>query len=96
MHTPPPEPEDGFVEAKRAPAKKDTKHFCHGKPNKPHTPDIRMQRWTASLSREVVCRPSPYLEGYYSCYHEEYCTGCGKVIQWNLGRERCPTHLSQA
>lgn len=89
MHTQPPGPNDGFEEAKRVPRRKDTKHFCKGNKKHPHALDIRYDPKIPGLTPHM-CR-TPSWTDRYICYHEEYCTNCGKVLKYSLGTE-CPEY----
>lgn len=91
------------------PARKNTKRWCKGKVGREHKPALRVTQW---LSRAYTCgwvvnSWRAALRGggskpFWECYHEEYCTVCGKIVQhWLSDKKTCPdytedqTHLSQ-
>lgn len=85
--------------AKRAPAKKDTRHFCKGKPGVEHVPaivqDERAPGWLKAgcgWRADWRVRLRGYDAGWH-CQHREICTGCGKILRegWDVGRE-CPDY----
>ncbi|WIB65446.1 hypothetical protein [Curtobacterium sp. MCBD17_040] len=76
--------------------RKNTKRWCKGHVGREHTPIIRINtRWT----RVYTCglpRPGTfdYLFGRdrdWTCYHEEACSRCGKVLRLSLPKSECPT-----
>lgn len=77
---------------------KDKKHWCRGKiGGRRHTPEIRFgQHWSISNDYERArCYWSQYSDRsqkWYHCEHQEVCSNpqCRKVLDWSLGRKRCP------
>jgi len=79
--------------AAKAPGKKD-RNLCKAAHWKgPHQPELRMQtfgwRRTASCKWAVSWR-SKDGEPLWHCAHEEFCSGCGKVLRTGIGDEECP------
>lgn len=80
---------------KRPPAKKD-RDLCKAQHWKGlHTPVMRI-RHPAAWRRVSKCewraswgRPP---EPRWHCYHEEVCSGCGKVLSMSVGADRCPDY----
>lgn len=95
-NTPLPDPSP----AKRAPGKKDTKHWCRGKVGVPHEPEV-----TLDHNYGLVCRPHRYYnwrltsvpreQRFYwawSCRHRITCKNCGKVLEYNIPVKTCPDY----
>jgi hypothetical protein len=89
--------------ARRAPGRKDTRHFCRGKAGREHVPEIVMTPqpfytgvpggecgWTTHWS----VRQRAYDGVRWSCRHEERCASCGKVLRCTgqLTRAECPSY----
>lgn len=82
-----------------------TKRWCGGKPGIEHTPAIRLDRYRASLRqhpdpqfggmRECAWvnrrwhRTQPW---HWRCWHQRYCTTCGKIIDRQLRPQECPDY----
>lgn len=75
-------------EAKRSPGRKN-RDLCKAAHWKgPHKPDLRKM-----AHRDWPCRWGLDWAGdepRWSCFHEEYCLGCGKVLRIQIGGEECP------
>jgi hypothetical protein len=78
---------------KRAPGKKD-KNLCKAAHWKgPHTPELRMGPVYGRMGSRCGWGVSWHSSGpAYLCYHEEVCTGCGKVMRISIGKEECPAY----
>lgn len=64
-------------------AKKDTRRWCKGKPGREHQLDIRRS------SHGFPCGPN--WSSRYWCWHERYCTVCGKIMTTlGLKPDECP------
>lgn len=93
--------DEARIEAPEVPshrARKDKRRWCRGKVGVEHTPAIRFSQhrdWWANHPknpREVSCAWWPwgvYAYKRWSCYHEEACTSCGKILRHSLERD-CP------
>lgn len=77
---------------KRAPARKDTRRWCHGKEGREHAPEIvyhglygRACKWEESWSSDGI---------RWRCEHRETCANCGKTIResWQLAAGECPAY----
>lgn len=95
--------QDGWERATKAPAKKNTKKWCKGKTGVEHKPEIRKSRYHASMGDKAFCRWVPRWTGWRSggwdyknprwlCFHEEFCTTCGKITRHTIDREECPEY----
>ena len=88
------------VKTPRAPAPKDTRRWCKGKPGREHTPVItqattgwrpRECRWTVGWRRAD--------DGWsgrvaWECIHQETCSACRKILRsvGNLRLDECPAY----
>ncbi len=85
---------------KRTPhRRKDTKRWCKGHIGRAHTPEIRTNtRWTRTYScglpRESAFNTLFGRDADWTCYHEEACTTCGKVLRYSIAKNECPTFAS--
>jgi hypothetical protein len=80
--------------AKRAPARKDTRHWCKGKEGREHGPVIEFRPWSVS---DKDCRWASrwtYDGVKWHCLHAEVCSSCGKVLRdWGtLAATECPAY----
>lgn len=83
---------------KRAPAPKDTRHWCKGKRGRAHVPVL--------VDRPVHPRDSPCQWGSrwsdeeiaWRCRHREECQSCGKILRepWQLTAAECPLYPGSA
>lgn len=79
--------------AGKAPGKKD-RNLCKAAHWKaPHQPQLRLQEF--GWRRTVGCKwavswHSKDGEPSWHCAHEEFCSGCGKVLRPGIGDEECP------
>jgi hypothetical protein len=81
-------------------ARKDRKRWCRGKPGVGHVPVVAMAElwryWQTRDGTERSCTWYPARYGRadgkwdYSCWHQERCATCGKILKARLGRD-CPT-----
>lgn len=81
--------------------RKNTKRWCKGKVGREHK---RALRASQKLSRTYTCGWSSSIwrnafrqnggNSFWDCYHEEYCTACGKIMRdpWQLGDTECPDY----
>lgn len=92
--SPDPEP------ARKAPAKKDTRHWCRGKQGVEHVPHLVLDerapgyhkmgcQWGTSWrvrQRDYTVR--------WQCQHREICTRCSKILRepWEIGSAECPVY----
>jgi hypothetical protein len=74
------------VRERHGKSKKDTKRWCRGKEGQPHLLGTQIKPAWLSLGR--TCQSGHWL--FSGCYHEEYCTRCGKVTKWMLDWKDCP------
>lgn len=82
----PPEPQ------KYRPSKKGRGKWCHKKPGREHTPQVRVStRWGGWLRH---CGESEGRWSRWQCRHESVCTGCSKILHWSLKKEDCPDWLA--
>lgn len=83
---------------KRAPARKDTRHYCKGKPGVEHVPHLVRHplfwrrddpgcRWQASWTT----RDGGYA-ACWACDHREECERCGKVLRDHIPAAECPAY----
>lgn len=72
---------------RRSKSKKNTKRWCKGKVGREHVPEIRFNEMWRSLDRKCGARVRFWGGG---CYHEEACSGCGKILRWALPWGECP------
>lgn len=77
-------------------ARKNTRKWCKGKVGRPHTPEIRLEANIYSTwHQEHPCYRADWWtkqwERHWSCSHQEYCTTCGKILQFTLGN-KCPNY----
>ena len=87
--------------AKRAPARKDTKHWCHGKEGAEHVPHLVLAEDTPQ-AREHACRWTVRWDWQvthawavgWKCGHREACAGCGRVLRelGDLKARECPVY----
>ena len=84
---------------KKAPAKKDKKHFCGGKPGRFHKPEIVRRNENYALGK--ACSTAPewkrvlFGSNWY-CYHQEICSRCGKILRHYITEQECPDRASVA
>lgn len=89
--------------AKRAPSRKDTRHYCKGKAGREHTPEIvrthdgfhqRQCGWVGRYDYRLLRRGEDAAEVRWLCTHEEHCSGCGKILRaWgSLDLTECPVY----
>jgi hypothetical protein len=65
------------------------KVWCGGKLGRKHIPEIvKRQAWPCRTS--VYKLTSGGEKSWFSCWHEERCSKCGKVLRWKLKNEECP------
>ncbi len=81
---------------------KPTGRWCKGKVGRPHVSVIEYSsigRWKATrIFGKPVCGPSPSWWGPdrdWSCYHQEICQTCGKILRLFVGKTSCPTWLAR-
>lgn len=84
---------------KRPAGRKDTRHWCKGKPGVEHVPQLTLHspfpwkrggpccRWVASWSS----RDGEYA-ACWSCDHRETCSRCGKVLRDPIPAGECPAY----
>lgn len=59
--------------------KKDTKRWCRGKVGKEHTSVVGKRH------------PNPCGQSrWFGCWHYEFCSVCGKNLQYFMDAEQCP------
>lgn len=92
--------------ARKAPAVKDTRNWCKGKPGREHKPEIilthlgtcrsGMCKWLARHDYRLIRqgRDDEATTIGWGCYHEERCSECGKVLRnsWELRPAECPAY----
>lgn len=87
---------DGWDDARRAPAKKDTRTWCRGKVGVEHEPEIAVGRdWPATprchwYSQWGLRNGRRDWHFGYMCRHIERCRVCGKVSSHFLEPKQCP------
>jgi len=73
--------------------RKNTKRWCKGHVGREHVSELTVStRWT----RVYTCgRPAEGRASYsgsdpdWTCYHEEVCQNCGKVLRWSIPKVDC-------
>ena len=74
--------------------KKNTKRWCKGHVGREHAAELTIStKW----SRTYTCgRPGEGRISFWgsdrdwTCYHEDVCTTCGKVLRWSVPKADCP------
>lgn len=87
------------VVGKRAPGKKD-KSLCKAAHWKgPHQPEIVLANETWEDQFRSCCRWGPIWSGEdhaavvrWRCAHEVHCAGCGRIMEYRIPKEKCPTY----
>lgn len=95
--------------SRTAPAVKDTRRWCRGKPGRVHKPEIVRTHlgWQPAVCKWAgrhdfrLLRQGRDEDGTtvgWVCYHEERCSACGKVLRssWELRRVECPVFPGSA
>lgn len=87
--------------ARKAPSKKDTKHWCKGKPGIEHIAQLTLDMDTPEW-RKHACRWKAYWDWRkkhtwvigWTCGHHEECARCGKILRYtcDLTRAECPVY----
>lgn len=91
--------------SRRAPAVKDTRRWCKGKPGREHQPEIILPqvgwqtgncKWLGRHDWRLIRqgRDDEATTVGWACYHEERCSECGKVLRnrWELRPRECPAY----
>jgi hypothetical protein len=82
----------------RAPARKDTRSWCHGKPGNAHVPVLTSE---AGTPQDPGCRwsesfiwPGGTYGACWKCRHREECARCGKIlrVRSELADAECPDY----
>lgn len=68
---------------------KNTKRWCRGRVGREHTPDIR---FNPHLSENTTKCGVPTWTNSFWCWHQRFCTTCGKVLVQHLPKEECPAY----
>lgn len=95
------DPDSRLYKPRRPGARKDTRHWCKGKPNREHTPNIEFHpydsngRCHTSLSFWHQGRPGGHT---WTCYHAVACSTCGKILErfFPTSGTRCPEYPGPA
>jgi hypothetical protein len=80
--------------------RKNTKRWCKGHVGRAHTLAVRTStRWTRTYTCGLPQQGSFNTlfgrDNDWTCYHEQACTTCGKVLRWSIPKSECPTYLSE-
>lgn len=89
---------------KRTPGKKNTVKWCKGHVGREHKVEFRLRDqwshgWTCrALTEEEKSRKyfwHMHADDTWVCYHEEFCTVCGKIMEWSVNPTRCPIRIEE-
>jgi hypothetical protein len=85
----------GIAADPRAPARKNTRHWCRGRPGREHQRQLREVQ-NSFHPRSCEWRPRIWdsSEVAWHCAHEEFCAACGKILRTScqLALADCPAY----